>query len=106
MKMCFIVLMVFVCFKLSAQDNAAKYFLVRTIGPLPFMEYGLGEDRLGGAKMTFLDSNVVLKIIDSVGFKYKIQLSKYHAAYIDKTNVERLNGLKQKPYYLTSSWKV
>ncbi len=104
--MCLIVLTVFAFYQLPAQDNGPKYFLARTIGPLPFMEYGLGEDRLGGAKMTFLDSNVVLKIVDSVGFKYKIQLSKNHSAYIDKTNVERLNGLKQKPYYLTSSWKV
>ena len=98
--------MVFAFFKLSAQDNAAKYFLARTIGPLPFLEYGLGEDRLGGAKMTFLDSNIILKIVDSTGLKYKVQLSKFHVAYIDKLNVERLGNLRQRPYYLTSSWKV
>lgn len=90
----------------SAQDNGSKYFLVRTIGKLPFLEYGLGDDRLGGAKMTYLDSNVVLKIVDSFGIDYKVQLSKYHSAYIDKQSVERLNGKKPPPYYLTNSWKV
>jgi N-acetylmuramoyl-L-alanine amidase len=90
----------------SAQDNSSKYFLARTIGKLPFLEFGLGDDRLGGAKMTYLDSNIVLKIIDSSGIDYKVQLSKYHSAYIDKQSVERLNGKKQAPYYLTNSWKV
>jgi len=89
-----------------AQDSARKYFLARTIGALPFLEYGLGDDRLGGAKMTYLDSNIVLKIVDSSGTDYKVQLSKLHSAYIDKQSVERLNGKKTHPYYLTNSWKV
>lgn len=106
MKKILPVILVFSFIQLHAQDNASKYFLVRTIGALPFLEYGLGEDRLGGAKMTFLDSNIVLKIVDSINGKYRVQLSKNHSAYIDKINVERLNGLKQRPYYLTGSWKV
>jgi N-acetylmuramoyl-L-alanine amidase len=89
-----------------AQDTGSKYFLVRTIGKLPFLKYGLGDDRLGGAKMTYLDSNIVLKIVDSFGIDYKVQLSKYHSAYIDKQSVERLNAKTQPPYYLTNSWKV
>src|SRR3954469_10852372 len=89
-----------------AQDTARRYFLARTIGKLPFLEYGLGDDRLGGAKMGFLDSNVVLKIVDSVDAKYKVQLSRFHTAYIDKPNVERLANQKSRPYYLTNSWKV
>jgi len=89
-----------------AQDTAHHYFLARTIGKLPFLEYGLGDDRLGGAKMGFLDSNVVLKIVDSVDAKYKVQLSRFHTAYIDKPNVERLLNQKSRPYYLTNSWKV
>jgi len=89
-----------------AQDTAHRYFLARTIGRLPFLEYGLGDDRLGGAKMGFLDSNVVLKIVDSTDAKYKVQLSKFHTAYIDKPNVERLADRKAHPYYLTNAWKV
>jgi N-acetylmuramoyl-L-alanine amidase len=106
MKYVFNALLLLLFFTAAAQDNGAKYFLARTIGKLPFLEYGQGDDRLGGAKMTFLDSNIVLKIVDSFGTDYKVQLSKYHAAYIDKQSVERLNGQKQHPYYLTNSWKV
>ncbi|MBS1567043.1 MAG: N-acetylmuramoyl-L-alanine amidase, partial [Bacteroidetes bacterium] len=33
-------------------------------------------------------------------------LSRFHSAYIDKINVERLADKKLRPYYLSSSWKV
>lgn len=89
-----------------AQDSAATWFLVKTTGQLPFMEYGLGDDRLGGAKMTYLDTNVVLKVIDSVGTDYKVQLSRYHVAYVAKANVKTDTALHAKPYYLTNSWRV
>ena len=63
---------------------------------MPFLNYGLGEDRLGGAKMTFLDSNVVLKVVDSVQGNYKVQISKYHSAYIDKKHVSIPVIIKEK----------
>src|SRR5579862_8512019 len=88
---------------LFSQDSI---LLAKTTGKLPFLEYGIGDDRLGGAKMTFLDSNVVLKVVDSSGTKYKVQLSKFHSAYVDKINVERLTDKYARLYYLTSSWKV
>jgi N-acetylmuramoyl-L-alanine amidase len=40
--------------------------MYKTIGALAYMEYGLGDDRLGGAKMTYLDSNVQIKVIDII----------------------------------------
>lgn len=89
-----------------AQDTTASYFYVKTTGQLPFLEYGLGDDRLGGAKMTFLDTNVVLKVIDSVGTDYKVQLSRYHTGYIAKANVKPDTAQHNKPYYLTASWRV
>jgi N-acetylmuramoyl-L-alanine amidase len=36
----------------------------------------------GWAKIGYLDSNIVLKIIGKVGSHYKVQLSKTHSAYI------------------------
>ncbi|MBS1564334.1 MAG: hypothetical protein JST39_08080, partial [Bacteroidetes bacterium] len=60
-----------------AQESTPSYFVARTIGRLPFLEYGLGEDRLGGAKMGFLDSNIILKVVDSINGKYKVQLSRF-----------------------------
>lgn len=80
--------------------------MVRTKGPLAYLEYGLGDDRLGGAKMGYLDSNVVLKVVDSIHSDYKVQLSGRHAAYIPKSAVVPALEIVPKPYYLSSSIKV
>jgi N-acetylmuramoyl-L-alanine amidase len=78
----------FVLFTITApvfsQDSI---WYARTTGKLPFMEYGIGDDRLGGAKMGYLDSNVLVKIIDSFTTDYKIRLSATHSAYIAKSSV-------------------
>ncbi len=89
----------------SYTQNTQQFFFARTTGKLPFLEYGIGEDRLGGAKMGFLDTNILVKVVDSFKTKYKVQLSKFHNAYIDKSNV-----IKQ-PYgfskeYITGNWRV
>ena len=62
----------------EAQQNSRDIVKGRTTGPLPYLEFGLGEDRLGGAKMTFLDSDIVVKVVDSISNRYKIVLSKNH----------------------------
>lgn len=87
----------------GAQNGALMY---KTIGPLGYMEYGLGDDRLGGAKMTYLDSNIMIKVIDSIGGDYKIRLSAAHVAYLPKANVKATPEVKPAPYYLSSSFKV
>lgn len=53
-----------------------------TRGRLAHLEYGLGDDRLGGAKVGYIDSNIVLKIIGKVGTHYKVRLAKSRTAYI------------------------
>jgi len=78
----------------------------KTTGPLPFLEYGLGDDRLGGAKMTFLDTNVVVRVVDSVKDDYKVHLSAYHFAWLPKSSFQRDTAIHLQPYYLTNSWKV
>ena len=64
----------------AAQPLQNNFLPGKTTGPLPFLEYGLGEDRLGGAKMTFLDTSVIIKVTDSTIINYKVQLSKNHFA--------------------------
>ena len=92
---------------LFSQDSI---LLARTTGKLPFIEYGIGDDRLGGAKMTYLDSNILLKIVDSFKTNYKVQLSKNHSAYISKENVivfgKQLNKLIISNAHLSSIIKV
>jgi len=92
---------------LFSQDSI---MLVRTMGKLPFIEYGIGDDRLGGAKMTYLDSNILLKVVDSFKTDYKVQLSKYHSGYIAKENVMILKKQLDKPVvhntHLSGSFRV
>jgi N-acetylmuramoyl-L-alanine amidase len=90
---------------LSQKLSAQNFLTGRTTGQLPFLEYGLGDDRLGGAKMTYLDTNVLIKVVDSVNTDYKIQLSKNHFAYLAKQSFKQ-DTLKLQPYYLTSSWRI
>jgi N-acetylmuramoyl-L-alanine amidase len=88
-----------------SQNKNPGFFYVKTNDSLPFLKYGIGEDRLGGAKMTFLDSNIILKVVDSFNTDYKVQLSKLHSAYINKKNVIETVGVNTLQH-LTDSWKV
>ncbi len=87
----------------NAQNGLAPHYLGRSTGKLPALAYGLGEDRLGGAKMGYLDSNVLLRVIDSVGDSYQVQLSRFHTAYIDKAFVKPDSAGIEKTHYLTGS---
>ncbi len=93
-------------FSAAAQPVQPNPLIGKTTGTLPFLEYGLGEDRLGGAKMTYLDTGVVVKVIDSTIINYKVQLSRNHFAYLAKSSFSRDSSIKNQPYYLTSSWLV
>jgi N-acetylmuramoyl-L-alanine amidase len=105
MKLTWIASLLLISTVLSAQDTQT-FRWARTTGRLPFLEYGPGEDRLGGAKMTYLDSLVVLKIVDSLNGDYIAQLSANHQAFIPKENVLWINGKADTPYSLSGSWKV
>jgi len=77
-----------------------------TKGRLAFLLFGLGDDRLGGAKIGYLDSMVMLKVTGKVGNKYKVQLSKYRTAFIEDDAVEFLPKGTYTPESLTGRWSV
>lgn len=77
-----------------------------TRGRLAHLLFGLGEDRLGGAKIGYLDSMVQLNIVGKVDRKYKVQLSKYRTAYIDDDSIRFLPKGNFTPESLTTSWRV
>jgi N-acetylmuramoyl-L-alanine amidase len=66
-----------------AQDSIPSYII--TTGKLPQLGYSSGEDRLGSAKMGYIDTSVVMKVLDTVKSLYKVQLSSLHFAFIEKT---------------------
>lgn len=89
---------------LAASQPVKNNFLTgKTTGSMPSLEYGLGYDRLGAAKITFLDTGVVVKVVDSTIVNYKVQLSKNHFAYLLKSNFKKDSTIKFQPYYLTAS---
>src|SRR5580704_2668525 len=103
----FCILLLLYFSKTFSQDSV---WFARTTGKLPFLEYGIGDDRLGGAKMTYLDSGILLKIVDSFKTDYKVQLSKYHSGYIAKESVVLITKGPNIPVihnpHLSSSWRV
>ncbi len=66
----------------------AQGMLLRTKGRLPYLLYGLGEDRLGGTKIGYLDSMIALKAVGKVNDKYRVQLSRNRDAYIEEMHVQ------------------
>lgn len=99
----FLLLFSFVLVHLTANSQSLTG---RTTGRLPYLNYGLGTDRLGGAKMTYLDSNILVQVVDSTADDYKVQLSKNHQAFLPKVYFKSDTAVKTKPHYLTASWRV
>lgn len=96
-------------FSLSTEAQTlveSKILFGRTIGRQPYLDYGLGSDRLGGAKMTYLDTGILVQAVDSTIGRYKIQLSKNRTAWLQKANFQKVNSIKIEPYYLTSSFLI
>ena len=68
---------------LFTQGLIPSYIITK--GKLPQLAYSSGEDRLGSAKMGYIDTSIVMKVIDTVKNLYKVQLSAMHYAFIEKT---------------------
>lgn len=79
--------------------------LLETKGKIPYILLGLGEDRLGGTKMGYVDSLVKLKAVSKVGNKYCVQLSKNRQAYIEDEHVNVLEH-NYTPSSLTGNMRV
>ncbi|WP_262247458.1 N-acetylmuramoyl-L-alanine amidase [Parapedobacter soli] len=68
--------------------------------------YGLGSDRLGGAKMGHLDSLVKLEVTGKMGDMYRVRLSGQAQAYIPVSSLRLQEGVHFRPYSLTGSWSI
>jgi N-acetylmuramoyl-L-alanine amidase len=75
-------------------------------GDRPYLDYGLGTDRLGGAKLGYIDTMVQLNITGKFGDDYRVKLADNQQAYIPKQNVRLLNGGHFAPTLLSGNWTV
>ncbi len=80
--------------------------MVVTKGRLSHLLFGLGEDRLGGSKIGYIDSLIPLKVVGKAGNLFKVQLSKYRTAWIPDDLVEFMPKGTFSPGSLSSSWRV
>ena len=87
-------------------SNGKTVRLARTTGVLPFFEYGPGDDRLGGAKMTYMDTGVLVKVVDSLNADYIISLADNLRAFVAKSSLRFDSSFKAKSYYLSGNWKT
>ena len=80
--------------------------MLRTVGDLPYLNYGLGTDRLGGSKIGHITEGILLEAVGEVGNQYKVRLSKNRTAYIPKSCVEVQPAGTLPAQSLVGSWSV
>lgn len=74
-----------------------------------YLNYGNGTDRLGGAKINFLDKGIRLQAIGETESLYKVRLSDNRYAFIPKVLAEvsgNTAGTNVVPATLSGSWSV
>lgn len=86
--------------------KTAEPLLVRTVGDNTYLNYGLGQDRLGGSKIGFIDKNILLHVVGKVNDLYKVQLAQNFHAWIPQSQTELVPAGSFKPESLTSSWML
>ncbi len=64
--------------------------VVMTKGRLAHLLFGLGDDRLGGAKMGYIDSLIPLKVVGKVNSNYKVRLASSRTAFIPDDVVDNM----------------
>ncbi len=100
------ILLVMISVSFSFSQTKSKPFFAKSIGKIPALLYGLGDDRLGGAKMGYIDTAINFKVIDTSQTPWKVQLSKYRTAFIEKEQLQIDSTIKEWPFYLSKNFKV
>lgn len=75
-------------------------------GRKPFLNAGLGEDRLGGAKLGYIQSGVRLQVVGKVGRQYKIRLSDAMTGWLPEDFAQLLPSETPQPRSLTGSISI
>jgi N-acetylmuramoyl-L-alanine amidase len=91
----------------SISVNAGEFPAVgQTRGTFPYFNYGLGEDRLGGARIGYLDTLVNLLLTGRTGDFYHVKLSESQSVFIPADQVKLLPKGTFPPWSLMDSWTV
>lgn len=88
----------------QAQSEIPLY--VKTTGKLPQLAWSAGTDRLGSAKMGYIDTGIILEVADTLGSLYKIKLAANRHAYIEKSLVTPIEMVMKPAVVSSESWRV
>ena len=69
-----------------------------------YLQYGDGDDRLGGSKMGYVTEGIVFKVVGEKGDLYKVQLSQNRYAFMEKEYLETTE--EEVETVTTGSWRV
>ncbi len=91
-----------VCFYGKAQELV----VVKTSGKLPQMAWSNGIDRLGSAKMGYIDTGILLQVADTAGNVYKIKLAENRHAFLDKSSGIIVPNPSKPAIVTMESWRI
>jgi len=77
-----------------------------TVGDRPYLNCGLGRDRLGGTKLSYIVPGIRLSLTGKVGSQYRVALAEGMDAWIPEEMVELEPPGTYPPFSLTGSWSV
>ncbi|MCL6525065.1 MAG: N-acetylmuramoyl-L-alanine amidase [Thermoflavifilum sp.] len=77
-----------------------------TTGERPFMQYSLGEDRLGAAKRAYLDTAIYMLVDGRFGDFYRVLLAPEQHAYVPTEYLKLLPSSTTLPHAIMGNWKV
>jgi N-acetylmuramoyl-L-alanine amidase len=77
-----------------------------TKGDRVYLDFGLADDRLGGAKLSFIEPGIRVAITGKVAGRYRVALAENQEAWIPVEQVELLPPGERLPYSLTGNWSV
>lgn len=86
--------------------STSNIILGKTIGRYAYMMYGDGDDRLGGAKMSYLDTGITVPIIGKYNDLYKVALSPNHSAFIPVDHIQIQSANLDYPESLSANINV
>lgn len=95
--------------KTNNADESTSYFATpKFVVTLPgaYLQYGNGDDRLGGSKMGFLADGIELLAVGQKGSLYCVRLGADREAYIPKSYVAPAAGTDFQSVVNTGSWRV
>ena len=77
-----------------------------TKGDRVFLDFGLADDRLGAAKLAFIQAGIRLTLTGKVGKRYRVKLTDDQEAWIPDDQIELQPPGSPLPFSLTGNWTV